>query len=264
MTLKMEVVTRLWPTVKGWATESRERDIDTDLTWYLTGKNIETVFVNEIENIEQVAAGKGTTLKLTRATNPSTIEEDGFVVPALEEGQAGAYLLHNLDEAANVNILNGGFHLFVPDMHDQPQVGGKKRPTGTYSILKAHLSSTDKYEPTAEINGVAYTNYVLSSKAYNSEGEIVQDAPVAFYRVKSGGASSQGHGGYLQVETSSVNPNSSAIGMIFDDGEVVSGISELTNSQTNEGAYTINGVKMEKMPTQKGVYIVNGKKVVIK
>ena len=52
--------------------------------------------------------------------------------------------------------------------------------------------------------------------------------------------------------------------MIFDDGEVVSGISELTNSQTNEGAYTINGVKMEKMPTQKGVYIVNGKKVVIK
>ena len=55
-----------------------------------------------------------------------------------------------------------------------------------------------------------------------------------------------------------------AFGIAFDTGEVVTGISELIDNHTNEGAYTINGMKMEKMPTKKGVYIVNGKKVVIK
>ena len=142
-------------------------------------------------------------------------------------------------------------------MHDQIV---KARPEEeNYSILKAHLS-TAKY---LDIDG-NYTNYVLSSKAYNSKGELLENPPVAFYRVKSGGASSKGHGGYLQILTSLLNQNINVFGMVFDDGEVVTGISELTNSHSNEGAYTINGLKMEKMPTEKGIYIVNGKKVVIK
>ena len=250
-------------TVQGWATESREREIDSDLTWYLTGKNIETVFVNSVDLPEGAAnIGKAGTLTLTRVTKPTEGAETGKVLPALEEGQAGGCLLHNMDADANVEILDGGFHLFVPDMHDQTD---KARPEDTYSILKAHLS-TDNYEPTAEVDGVAYTNYVLSNLAYNSKGK--KYTAVAFYRVKpDGGASSKGHGAYLQIETSLVDPNNSGInafGLVFDDGEVVTGISELTNSRVNEGAYTINGVKMDKMPTQKGVYIVNGKKVVIK
>ena len=33
---------------------------------------------------------------------------------------------------------------------------------------------------------------------------------------------------------------------------------------TNEGWYNLNGVKLQGAPTQKGIYINNGKKVIIK
>jgi hypothetical protein len=36
------------------------------------------------------------------------------------------------------------------------------------------------------------------------------------------------------------------------------------NGKIAEGMYNLNGMKLNSVPTQKGVYIVNGKKVVIK
>ena len=39
---------------------------------------------------------------------------------------------------------------------------------------------------------------------------------------------------------------------------------ESNNSMTNEGWYTLNGIKLESAPTQKGIYIKDGKKVVIR
>ena len=65
--------------------------------------------------------------------------------------------------------------------------------------------------------------------------------------------------------------------MVFDDGET-SGLSEmrnekgemssqrhtLTNGQRNAAWYTLSGTRLNAQPTQKGIYIVNGKKVVVK
>ena len=41
-------------------------------------------------------------------------------------------------------------------------------------------------------------------------------------------------------------------------------IDEINNDKLNEGVFNLNGVKMNNVPTQKGIYIMNGKKVVVK
>ena len=50
----------------------------------------------------------------------------------------------------------------------------------------------------------------------------------------------------------------------FGDGEVSTGITEIADSSAPEGYFNLQGVKFDKAPKQKGVYIVNGKKVVVK
>ena len=50
----------------------------------------------------------------------------------------------------------------------------------------------------------------------------------------------------------------------FGDGETATGITEIADSSAPEGYFNLQGVKFDKAPKQKGVYIVNGKKVVVK
>ena len=47
-------------------------------------------------------------------------------------------------------------------------------------------------------------------------------------------------------------------------GEVAYCLQTSKDNPYNAGYYTIDGVKLNAKPTQKGIYIVNGKKVVIK
>lgn len=50
------------------------------------------------------------------------------------------------------------------------------------------------------------------------------------------------------------------------DGTVtaIEAVTTVNDSKFNEGMYNLNGVKLNSVPTQKGIYILNGKKVVIK
>ena len=50
----------------------------------------------------------------------------------------------------------------------------------------------------------------------------------------------------------------------FGDGETSTGITEIADSSAPEGYFNLQGVKFDNAPKQKGVYIVNGKKVVVK
>ena len=57
--------------------------------------------------------------------------------------------------------------------------------------------------------------------------------------------------------------NARAISLVFDDD--ATGVRSIDNGQlTIDNWYDLNGRKLDKMPTKKGVYIMNGKKVVVK
>ncbi len=249
----------------GWATESREHVIDPALTAYLTGYDIETCFVEEIDYGKVGGEGK---VLLTRANLNDA--SDGQIIRAAANGDAGACILHNT-AGAPVEILDGGFHLFVPDMHDfedtdftnNDATGIKTITTTSNGILKAQVTAG-----TIPATKDGYTNYILSNKRYiKDQGDLVESVE-AFYRVKSSGAKSNGHNAYLQMETNKVTGSQSAntFEVVFELDKEADGINEVndTKAATTEGFYTIDGQKLNGMPTNSGLYIVNGKKVVIK
>ena len=209
-------------------------------------------------------------VELARVTYPG--EESSQLLCALEDGDEGACILHN--KAGNpVSILNSGFHLFVPDMHDYPNTeedftgnndgGNKTLITEDYGILKAQVGAGTI--PATEGN---YTNYILSNKIYvNDQGETATESVEAFYRVKSTGAKSKGNNGYLPMETDKVtNQSANVFDLVFDIDKDADGINEVNaiEDATINGVYTIDGQKLEGMPTNSGLYIVNGKKLIIK
>ena len=241
--------------INGWASESRARVIDPELTSFLTGENIETLFVTDVAYGDP---GKSGTLTLA---NPTATQ----VLMANTDGETGACLLHNAGEQKGpVEILNGGFHLFVPDMHDYTANSEKNLKTPTtkaVSLLKAQVTEGD----VSGENG-SYTNYVLTSSYYEDGKTKKTLDDDAFYRV-SGSVHSKGNQAYLPLLTANVKtPGSSNSTIFFFEGyQPVDGISEVsTDAATTIDAYTIGGQKLQSLPKTSGIYIINGKKVVIK
>ena len=68
---------------------------------------------------------------------------------------------------------------------------------------------------------------------------------------------------YLQIPTNILGNSANAVGIIFDDE--TDGIESIEqNIDDNNDWFTLDGRKINGMPTTKGVYVVKGRKVVIK
>jgi hypothetical protein len=257
----------------GWATESRERVIDPSLTAYLSGKNIETIIATGA-----VYASRSVSLQRM------DLNEKGDLMQLAEaDGSKYACILHNADKDERVTVLDGGFHLFVPDMHDYdvktPANSQKKFTLAEKSIMKAQLTASQvKW---SDDNGDT-KNFVLTNTylRVGKDDEITESISTAkeegFYRVgKKSPIQSSGHQGYLPVSTP-VAGGSAKFSIVFIDFEdnfqgITTGITEATpnneNGQMiNENAewYNLNGQKLNGMPNERGIYIVNGKKVMVK
>jgi hypothetical protein len=99
-----------------------------------------------------------------------------------------------------------------------------------------------------------YTNYILAKK----------DGEVGFYAVTDG-STLKANKAYLPLKTADL-PASARIAFFFDDGETtdIKVLEEQHTLNVQEGAviYNLNGQRMTGL--QKGLNIVNGKKVIIK
>lgn len=290
---------------KGWASESRDHVIDPELTAYMTGYDLETCIVTDVDYDKK-------TVTLTRVhSNPSSNTSTGntttningqYVMRALSDGAKGASIIHN--KADNkVEILDigtaenpkKGFHLFVPDMHDYTAGATDNQKSLTYEDGqggKNNLFVAQVSAGTILASSGDYTNYALSYKYYklNPDGTKTGSQQVgdeAFYRIANNntthGANSSGNQGYLPLLTSKMNPyyventggnnNPAKFTIIFEDEfenitpGITTTIDDIESSGrvvTSEGFYNLNGQKMNGIPTQKGMYIVNGKKVLVK
>lgn len=250
--------------IKGWATESRRRVIDPELTGYMTGTNLQTFIVTQ-----QPADN---TVSLTR------IDNQGVVMDAVPEGtdnNAACIIFNNdpnyEDEGSEteegitpnkVEILDGKFHLFVPDMHDYGTDGALKSLMSenyTNNQLKSAVDPNTK----VNANEDGKTNYVLAYKGYHEvTGERVIGKE-SFYRVQRTGIMSAGNQAYLPVDNSAL---AQMLNLVFDDSET-DGIKETLKpalTQQNSVYYNLSGQRVNGVPTSRGIYIVNGKKVIVK
>ena len=99
------------------------------------------------------------------------------------------------------------------------------------------------------------TNFILSQQ----KGVIAWYPLAAKYALKA-------HSAYLQLLTNDVftNDGTRAISMEFEDG-VTTGLIQIATGEAEDGDwYGIDGVKFNQKPTQRGVYINNGRKVIVK
>ena len=100
-----------------------------------------------------------------------------------------------------------------------------------------------------------HTNFILANGKHG----------ISFYTLSEAGIITAGKA-YLSLPTSDVGAMAGGFTMAFEDEETT-GISEevIVNCEQSTGDwYTLDGRRLDKKPTQKGVYIVNGKKMVVK
>lgn len=255
----------------GWATESRNQDIDPELTSYMTGQN----FTNYIVTAADYAAKHVT---MTPIANTNVIRA------ATVDDSQDAYIIHN-NAGTTVNIVNGGFHLFAPDMHESDDVSGeeevRRKPyvDTSSNFLRAKLYATDLNDATTWIPATStssegkYTNYAFTWRNWmlNADGEAygdMIDGPQAFYRIAAQGAQSTGNQAYLPV-LSERAAGARGFYMVFgedeDPGSHGTAVEVVKNTVTKSDVYyNLNGQQLTGKPVKGGIYIHNGKKVVIK
>lgn len=242
--------------VKGWATESRDHDIDASLTSYMTGKDIKTYIVTAVD-----AEGRKATL---------TDVSDKRMPSADSDGNQNACILFNNTDKGPLDVfgVNSGFHLFVPDMHDT----GKEIPTMDNNMLKAKLNPG-----VMSVGEGGTVNYVFTYQYVKIDpktGEVIsgerQNEDMAFYRLGSQRpVTSIGNQAYLPVSADNAS-RSILFYLDFagDDGDAtaIDALQSTESMHTEQPLryYNLNGQLLDSKPVRSGVYVVNGKKVFIK
>ncbi len=126
-----------------------------------------------------------------------------------------------------------------------------KETTMFCSNLLVGVTEDTEVSPTTDTN----TNFILANGAHG----------IGFYTLSRAGVIPAGKA-YLSLPTEALDNLANSVGLEFEDDETT-GISEeiIVNSEKSAGEwYTLDGQKFDKKPTQKGVYIMDGKKIVIK
>lgn len=278
----------------GYATESRARDIDHNLTGYLTGKPVKAYTAS------LPTSGHAQVL----LTQIGAEEDDAKILPAVTTNGAvgGCILYHNggVQETVDgenvmnrtLSVLDGGFHEFVPDMHDKDNEDLKVNTSG--NILKAFkpvkgeettIYPEQKDQLLAPTEG-SNTNMILSTVryTYNGDGTNKSNGYEAFFiRVDPNktGAKMWQSTAYIQLPTLDLKTltggaNGAKMSIVFADDFFIqnSGITTAIDdalqsdgqaeNENNAEWYNLNGQKLNSKPTSSGLYIVNGKKVMVK
>ena len=245
----------------GYATESRNVEIDPELMGYMTGTGLKAYTVTSVVYGDK--AGDVPSITLTE------IGSD-YVMGKATTGDKRGYIIYNTGDTKAVNILDNGFHLFVPDMHDDTTGSDPQKETldVTGNFLKSNLLSSSIPQTSGD-----YTNYLMNYKYTGADGKQ-HEGPEAFYRAGVG-ASLGNNKAYLQLLTEKVKPenyhgvNPAKFAIIFvneEEGTETTSLDGVKSTETlsgDNGIYTLSGVKVSQ-PQKGGIYVKNGKKVVIK
>lgn len=158
--------------------------------------------------------------------------------------------------------------LFAPAVNIEASAFGKNENNEQASSpLKAHVAASIMDPSDADVNRFIFTNVVYDR---NDASETKREKDLGFYIVRKQG-NMKANQAYLELPTSLFNTSSAAkqyVRLAFEDiNDTPTGIDSVptdTLPRLESGVYyTLNGVRLASKPQQKGIYILNGKKVVI-
>ncbi len=186
------------------------------------------------------AAGMGTYCSTHALDFSGTDDVKAYIVSSFKPSTGEVTLTRITDVPANTGIVVKG----NADTYTLPWGPGE-------TIVSNMLVGVTENTVLNKVNG-DYTNYILAKKSGN----------LGFYAVSDGSTLSAGKA-YLPLPTVSLPSSAGARGMalIFDDEttEIVDVHSKMQNAS---GIYNLQGQRIEN--PQKGLHIVNGKKIMIK
>ena len=165
--------------------------------------------------------------------------------------------------ASGFNASNG--KLVLTRAYEVPAATGLyvKGTPGTYTIdvKKTNMFYTQLLVGVTESTFLMptdgqYTNFILTNGVHG----------IGFYTISANGGSLGAGKAYLQLPTRSVANLANGITLEFEDEQTtgIDGVVASDSMDENGGYYSVDGRKIKGMPTQKGIYIQNGKKVVVK
>lgn len=158
--------------------------------------------------------------------------------------------------------------LFAPAVNIEASAFGKNENNEQASSpLKAHVAASIMAPSDANVNRFIFTNVVYDR---NDASETKKEKDLGFYIVRKQG-NMKANQAYLELPISLFNTTSAAkqyVRLAFEDiNDTPTGIDNVptdTLPRLESGVYyTLNGVRLASKPQQKGIYILNGKKVVI-
>lgn len=168
----------------------------------------------------------------------SATDIEAYKVKVSSKGVATLTQLDNVPAGTPVLLYkDGGATEDIPVMAGADEVSGNDLVTGTGAAVATTVGD--------------YTNMILWTNATN---------PIGFYFAN--GQTVAANRAYLHIATSLAPDAAARMAMVFGDDEVT-GVHNLNvNDNLNNEVYDLQGRRV--MNAQKGLYIVNGKKVVIK
>ena len=271
----------------GYATESRDVKIDHSYEGFFTNNDVNAYCILADENGSPYNY-KGTPIVVKSEESVNVVPENTGIV-LYKSG-------HDKDK--------GGFNvpLFYPACNVTVQ--RSEQVLYNLNMMAPNVARTEHKKETETVGDVEYTKFVMSRQYYvyhklgntGTDSEEKTSEQEAFYRMRITNVSGtsnfmEANKAYLRIPTAQLplalwNPNSNGegnpgqakSGVIFMDdiaalfGEEINGVAtdingiystETVNSHDNT-YYTLSGVKIQGKPTNKGIYIMNGKKVLVK
>lgn len=146
--------------------------------------------------------------------------------------------------------------IFTTDVNTTPQ-----RPTSNALVGTTGDKATTEFEK-AKKDG--YQNYILTTKYFHldKEDQVIDGNQQCFYKWVKGNVKS--NVAYLQLKNPD-NTNAKTVIYLdwFGDTTGIHGLTAPSQVTSGKTYYTLDGRKVTS-PTQKGIYIINGKKIIIK
>ena len=195
-------------------------------------------------------------------------------IDVMKANVAGLLLYNDYKTAVNGKEVtteherNFDVPLFAPAVNIEASAFGKNENNEQESSpLKAHVAASIMDPSDANVNRFIFTNVVYDR---NDASETKKEKDLGFYIVRKQG-NMKANQAYLELPTSLFNTSSAAkqyVRLAFEDiNDTPTGIDSVptdTLPRLESGVYyTLNGVRLASKPQQKGIYILNGKKVVI-